>query len=89
MTSNRVKSIASLVFAAVIFAALPAVASAATLYFSPSSGSHAVGTTFPVNIYVSSADQAMNAASGVISFPSDKLEVIGTRYTEHRNKVVI
>ncbi|KKT44963.1 MAG: hypothetical protein UW34_C0006G0003 [Parcubacteria group bacterium GW2011_GWA2_44_15] len=73
--TQKIKSIVSLVFAAVIFAALPAVASAATLYFSPSSGSHAVGTTFSAGIYVSSADQAMNAASGVISFPSDKLEV--------------
>jgi len=53
---------------------LPVAAEAATFYFSPSSGSHAVGTTFSVSIYVSSADQAMNAASGVISFPQDKLE---------------
>jgi hypothetical protein len=51
------------------------VASAATLYFSPSSGEYAVGKTFSVSVYVSSSDQAMNAASGVISFPSDKLEV--------------
>ncbi len=50
-------------------------ANAASLYFSPSSGSHATGATLSVSVYVSSADQAMNAASGVISFPSDKLEV--------------
>ncbi|MCR4275466.1 MAG: cohesin domain-containing protein [Candidatus Wolfebacteria bacterium] len=50
-------------------------ASAATLYFSPSSGSYTVGQNFSVSVYVSSADQAMNAASGVISFPQDKLEV--------------
>jgi len=31
-------------------------ASAASLYFSPSSGSHAVGATFSVSVYVSSAD---------------------------------
>ena len=48
---------------------------AASLYFSPSSGSHAVGTSFTVSVYVSSADQAMNAASGIITFPQDKLEV--------------
>ncbi len=54
---------------------LPAAAEAATLYFSPSSGSYAVGSIVTANIYVSSADQAMNAASGLISFPSDKLEV--------------
>lgn len=50
-------------------------ANAASLYFSPSSGSHFVGQTFSVNVYVSSPDQSMNAASGVISFPSDKLEI--------------
>ena len=51
------------------------VANAATLYFSPSSGSYEVGKTFSVGVYVSSADQAMNAAFGVITFPQDKLEV--------------
>ena len=58
-----------------MFLVSASAAQAVTLYFSPSSGSHAVGTTFSVSVYVSSADQAMNAASGVISFPSDKLEV--------------
>lgn len=51
-------------------------AEAASLYFSPSSGSYTVGNTLSINVYVSSADQAMNAASGIISFPQDKLEVI-------------
>lgn len=55
--------------------ALPAAAEAATLYISPSSGSYAVGAAFSASVYVSSADQAMNAASGGISFPKDKLEV--------------
>jgi len=54
---------------------VPLVAEAATLYFSPSSGAYTVGGTLSVNVYVSSADQAMNAASGVISFSQDKLEV--------------
>jgi len=48
---------------------------AATLSFSPSSGSYNIGQTFNVSIYVSSADQAMNAASGVITFPADKLQI--------------
>ncbi len=73
--AQKIKFIISFAFAAVVFAVLPVAASAATLNFSPSSGSHAVGTTFSVSIYVSSADQALNAASGVISFPNDKLEV--------------
>ncbi len=62
-------------FVFVIFSVSSRAAEAASLYFSPSSGSHAVGATLLVNVYVSSADQAMNAASGVILFPSDKLEV--------------
>ncbi|MFH1745163.1 MAG: cohesin domain-containing protein [bacterium] len=52
-----------------------ATARAATLFFSPSSSSCEVGSNIALSIYVGSADQAMNAASGVISFPADKLEV--------------
>ena len=48
---------------------------AATIYPSPSSGSYNIGDSFSVGVFVSSADQAMNAASGVLSFPTDKLEV--------------
>ncbi|MDP3042853.1 MAG: cohesin domain-containing protein, partial [bacterium] len=55
---------------------LPAAASAATLYFSPSSGPYTVGDSFNVSVYVSSAEQAMNAVSGTISFPADKLEAV-------------
>jgi hypothetical protein len=51
------------------------VVAAASLYFSPASGSYIVGRNFSVAIDVSSADQAMNAVSGIISFPADKLEV--------------
>lgn len=51
-------------------------AGAATLYFSPASGSYIVGDTFSVSIFVSSAEQAINAASGVISFSQEKLEII-------------
>jgi len=49
-------------------------AEAASLYFSPSSGSYTVGSAFSVSVYISSAEQAMNAAFGIISFPQDKLE---------------
>ena len=50
-------------------------ASAATLSISPSSGSYNVGDAFSIRIVVSSADIQMNAVSGVISFPADKLAV--------------
>lgn len=48
---------------------------AATIYPSPSTGTYNVGASFSIGVFVSSADQAMNAVSGVLSFPSDKLEV--------------
>ena len=49
---------------------------AANLNFSPASGTHGKGETFSVGIFVSSPDQSMNAASAVIKFPSDKLQVV-------------
>lgn len=49
---------------------------AATLYLSPSFGSGSVGKTFSVSVYVASKDEAINAASGVVSFPADKLEIL-------------
>jgi len=55
---------------------LPANAQAASLYFYPSSGSYSVGRTLTASVYVSSSDQAINAASGIISFPHDKLQVV-------------
>jgi len=54
---------------------------AATLNFSPLSGTYNVGGTFSVNVTVDSSDQAMNAASGVVSFPWDKLEVVSISKT--------
>ena len=48
---------------------------AASLSISPSSGTHNVGQTFSVSVYVSSADQSMNAVSGIITFPADKLQI--------------
>ncbi|OGZ40800.1 MAG: hypothetical protein A3I20_02225 [Candidatus Portnoybacteria bacterium RIFCSPLOWO2_02_FULL_40_15] len=64
-------------FLFVLFSVLGKAANAASLYFSPSSGSYGVGGAFSVSIYTSSPDQAMNAASGIISYPPDKLEVTG------------
>ena len=63
------------------FGMLPFGAKAATLSFSPSSGSYAAGNTISAGVFVSSADQSMNAASGVISFPADKLEVVSLSKT--------
>ena len=68
-TQKSIKIIIAALFL-VFWGALPFAARAANLYFSPQSGSYAVGSTLAVNIYVSSPDQAMNAASGIISFPT-------------------
>ncbi len=54
--------------------ALPVAATAASLYFSPSSGTYSTGRNFTVNVRVESS-ASMNAASGVVVFPSNKLEV--------------
>ena len=55
---------------------LPLSASAATLSFSRSAASYTVGSTFSVSVYVNSSGQAMNAASGVVSFSASKIEVL-------------
>ncbi len=54
----------------------PRAAVAASLSFSPSSETVAVGQAFTVAVDVSSPDQAMNAASGDVSFPTSELRVI-------------
>ena len=76
-TRNRCKvfSVGLVVLLFSVSLALPAVVQAASLYFSPSSGSYSVGRSFTVSVYVSSPSQAMNAVSGIITFPSDKLQV--------------
>ena len=66
---------------AIVNLALPVSAFAASLYFSPTTGNYNVGQTFSVSVYVSSADQSMNAASGIISFPKDKLNVVSLSKT--------
>ncbi len=67
-----VLSLCSLVF---VFT-LTSSAHAASLYLSPSTGTHEVGDVFPVHVYVSSGDEAMNAAGAEIVFPTNKLEVV-------------
>lgn len=78
---QKSKFLIFLTLAITYFIALPATATAADLYFSPSSGSYTVGSSISVGVFVSSANQAMNAASGVISFPQDKLEVVSLSKT--------
>jgi hypothetical protein len=42
---------------------------------SPNSGNYNVGDSFSVSIYTTSTEQALNALSGRINYPSDKLSV--------------
>jgi hypothetical protein len=69
-------SVFCLFFLSSIFYILnPVRVSAATLSLSPSSGTYAVGSSISVSVLVSSTDKTMNAASGLISFPTDLLSV--------------
>jgi len=47
-----------------------------TIFISPLTGTYAVGETFSVRIMVSSPRQSINAISGVLSFPTDRLQVV-------------
>lgn len=49
---------------------------AATLNFTPASGTHEKNKTFSVGVYVGSLDKSMNASSGTVTFPTDKLQVV-------------
>jgi hypothetical protein len=53
----------------------PLTVSADTLFISPAHGEYVVGDTFSIRVLTSSPLQAINAVSGVISFPTDKLRV--------------
>lgn len=66
----------SLVSLFLIFFAFIPNAFAADLSISPASGLYKQGENFTVGIYVSSEDQALNALSGVLNFPTNKLQVV-------------
>lgn len=51
-------------------------ASQAIFYFSPSSGEFALNENFSLTVYVRSQDQALNALSGEIVYPGDKLDLV-------------
>ena len=59
----------------------PSSTHAAMLSFSPASAAVSVGENITEAIIVSSADQAMNAVSGTISFPQDILQVVSISKT--------
>ncbi len=65
-----------LVSLVLVFFALPKFIFAATLNFSPASGSYSVGDTMSVSVLVSSTNEAVNAFQGNISFPNNTLQVV-------------
>lgn len=67
-------------FAIVLFLS-PIVSHAATLNLSPVRGAVDVGSMLTETVVVSSSDQAINAVSGTISFPSDLLQVVSVSKT--------
>lgn len=67
---------AALLLLSVLSVAKPARAASASLYLSPSSGTHIVGNRFSVTVRINT-DTAVNAAQGAISFDSDILKVAG------------
>lgn len=68
-------NIVSFLIPTFLFLSLFGISSAATLVFSPQSGTYEKGAFITVNVLVSSADKTMNAASGVISFNPNLLSV--------------
>lgn len=56
-------------------------AQAATLYFSPASGSYAQGESFWLAIMVNTGSEACNAIGVYLSYPEDKLEPLGISTT--------
>jgi len=68
------KFLLALLFVSLFFIA--GSASAATIQTTPSAGSYKVGDSFKVDVTVSSLDQAINAVSGILSFPKSKLQFI-------------
>ena len=64
------------IIAVVLFLFSAGTASAASLSLSPASGSYSSGDNVSVQVVVSSQDQPINAVSGTINFPTDKLQVV-------------
>lgn len=83
ITTNKLR-MATKIFVGIsfIFVAISGAraASAASLYFSPSSGTYTVGRNFTISVKISS-NIAANAVSAVINYPTDKLETVGISKT--------
>lgn len=54
----------------------PSAVNAASLYFSPSSGSFSVGNIFTTSIFVNTQGEVINNTDAVINFPNELLDVV-------------
>ena len=59
-----------------LLAFAPALVQAADLSISPASGSFTVGQNFSMSVYVAAPSETINAISGVVTFPSNKVEAV-------------
>ena len=75
ISRHRIRKILIVIFGLTLFAVGPVPTQAASLGLSAASSSLAVGKTTTVAVVVRSADQALNASQGKVSFPTDKLQV--------------
>jgi len=81
MRQNIKNRLSKIILGIIIFSVFsvfgnPTPVKAATLGMSPGNISVRSGQTFTVNVSISSSDQAANAVSGNISFPSNIVEVV-------------
>ena len=72
----KTKRLLFILFIFFTFFITSSVAEAATLQFSPSSGSHSVGETFTTNVIVDSGGNQANAVEASISFDTSVLSVV-------------
>ena len=61
------------IFLALVFLCTPIATYAATLSVSPTTGTYAVGSTITARVVVGSGGVSVNAVSGALTFPADKL----------------
>lgn len=64
-----------------LFIISPITIYAGDILLSPASGSYTAGKIFTAAVNVKSLDKSINAASGIILFPADKLEVVSISKT--------
>ncbi len=76
MVSGKVKSWLAVSASFIFFIFFTTSVDAASLFLSPATGAFSLGKSFSVSVYVSSADQSINAVSGTLSFPSNLLQVV-------------